>query len=414
MAVRRWSFWMPAQDHGFIRAAIPLSRAFLTPRGRGLLLATLMSWTLGGPSRSPVTATLIPSLTIGGLLAGFIAGLLFRPRAEAERQLPHPPAAGQTLRYRVRVRNVGRRPIRALAVVEGRLPFGLHAAPETEGDGSLETLAPGESRDVTLAIECPLRGAFELAPLRVGSSYPSGLVRWTRLSGRRQRLVVYPRFLTQREFELPVGRRYQPGGVAVSSDVGDSTEFLGTRDYRPGDRMRDIHWLSYARSGRLIVKEYREEYFVRVGIVLDTELGRREPPGAFEGRVSLAAGIADALARRDHIIELFAAGESLHHLQAGRALARLENVLDMLACVEPAGRVDFGVVEPRLAQLGSALSSCVLLLADWDPRRARLHRTIAESGIGIRTLVVRDGPPSQPLEPGVVLVSPSSCRSRLK
>jgi uncharacterized repeat protein (TIGR01451 family) len=404
MAVRRWSFLMPAQDHGFIRWILARYRARLTPLGRAMLWATALGTLLSAPG-TIIGAYYVPAVGIGALLAAWTIGLAFRPRVEARRELPPPPSAGQTLRYQVRLRNRGRHTVKALSVTEGTLPFGLHMVPEHDGGcATTSSLAPGAEVSLSLAVRCMERGAYELKPILAGSAFPSGLIRWPRRGGGGQRLVVYPRFVTQHEFELPVGRRYQPGGIAVSSNVGDSTEFLGTREYRDGDRLRDIHWSSYARSGRLIVKEYREEYFVRVGLVLDTELAAKARPASFERRVSLAAGIADALARRDHIIDLFAAGDKVYRFQTGRALARLDNVLELLACVEPARSVDFTLVESMLVQHADQLSSIVLLLWDWDEERARVCRRLREVGTGVRPIVVRDPPPTAPPEPSVVVV----------
>ena len=65
-------------------------------------------------------------------------------------------------------------------------------------------------------------------------------------------------------------RKYQPGGVALASSIGESDEFVALRDYRAGDPMRRIHWRSWARVGRPVVREYQDEFFVRHALVLDT------------------------------------------------------------------------------------------------------------------------------------------------
>ena len=57
-------------------------------------------------------------------------------------------------------------------------------------------------------------------------------------------LLVYPRFYSMHEFIVPLGRRYQPGGIPLSSSTGEAIEFIGTREYRPGDPLKNIHWRS--------------------------------------------------------------------------------------------------------------------------------------------------------------------------
>ena len=51
--------------------------------------------------------------------------------------------------------------------------------------------------------------------------------------------------------------------------LGESFEFIGNREYRDGDSIRDIDWRATARLSRAIVREYREEYFMRVAVILD-------------------------------------------------------------------------------------------------------------------------------------------------
>ena len=69
---------------------------------------------------------------------------------------------------------------------------------------------------------------------------------------------------------LPGAMRYQEGGVALAANVGSSEEFVSLRDYRHGDPLRHIHWRSWAKTGRPIVKEFEDEFFVRHALVLDT------------------------------------------------------------------------------------------------------------------------------------------------
>src|SRR5207237_287835 len=85
----------------------------------------------------------------------------------------------------------------------------------------------------------------------------------------RRRWRAPPRHPVRR-FTLAGARRFQKGGVSLASRVGESEEFVSLRDYRPGDPLRLIHWKSWARRGRPVVKEFQDEFFVRYGLVLDT------------------------------------------------------------------------------------------------------------------------------------------------
>src|SRR5262249_59829460 len=85
------------------------------------------------------------------------------------------------------------------------------------------------------------------------------------------RFLVVPKLARVEHVSTPLGRRYQPGGVALASKTGESMELIGVRPYRAGDVVRDLHAKSSARLGFPVVREYVQEYFTRIGVVLDTD-----------------------------------------------------------------------------------------------------------------------------------------------
>jgi uncharacterized protein (DUF58 family) len=397
----RYSFFLPPEDHFFIKRAVVFTRMWFTDFGRILFAIGFISLMVSSPGLQ-ISAYLLPSFILTLFATAFLFAFLSKPKVTAQRLLPPSPCAGEYLIYQVIVKNEGRRPIRDLTICEGALSYGLYDAPDHKDySNTIAWLEPQDRATVTLVTRCKVRGVYELPLLLAGTSFPSGLLRWPLKVGKKDRVTVYPQFIPQTNFIVPFKRVYQPGGIAVSSHVGDSNEFLTIREYRRGDRLKDIHWASYARTGQLIVKEYVDEYFVRVGIFLDTELKRRQHPKIFEKRVSVVAGIADAIARKEYIIDLFAAGEDLHHFQMGRALAHLENLLELLAYIESVRFVNVKKLEANLNPFLQLLSAMIILLGDWDEARAQLCATIEQRGTQLRVIVVRDGPltlkPDRPL-----------------
>jgi uncharacterized repeat protein (TIGR01451 family) len=401
MPRRRWSFMMPPEEHRFIRYLSDRYRGWLTPLGQSVLWATgaaglMMLW--GVPP-----AIVFFSLCAGLLVGGLMAGLPFRPRVKLSRRLPPPVSAGDTLHYRVLVENRGRWPARKVVVEERNLPPELRRMDEPP---VIEVLAPGERAEVSLSLDCSLRGAYELPWLQASSFFPSALVKWSRRTREKDRLLVYPRFTPLARFDVPHGRNYQPGGIPIASSVGESTELAGTREFREGDRTRDIHWPSLARTGHLVVKEYQEEYFVRLAMVLDVEARSARDDALFERSLSLAAGIADVLARQEYIIDIFAAGSQVFHFQAGRALAHFEHILEILACLEAEDRLDMHALEAALLPEARKLSAVVLVMMDWDDARAELIRKLKAHGVAVRVLSVRPDRRPEGLAPDEVVELP--------
>src|SRR5262249_13032207 len=208
------------------------------------------------------------------------------------------------------------------------------------------------------------------------------------------RLLVTPRFARLAAVDLPVGRKHQPGGLQLVSEVGDAGEFCGNREYRPGDRLRDVHHAAWARLGKPVVREFQQEYLCRIALVVDTQAARptNRAEAAFEAAISLGAGVADVLSREEYVVDIFAAGPDLYHFQAGRSLAYLDDILDVLACVDSTRKDPFATLGPAIQEQLFQISTAVVLFLDWDHGRERFVRLLQDHGVAAKVVVVRDGP----------------------
>jgi uncharacterized repeat protein (TIGR01451 family) len=387
MARRSWSFLMPPLEHGFIRRLDDGYRGGLTPMGRavfwGLIAASVLR--LGSLSEGLyVVLAAVGAMIIGG----FVVGVPFRPRVSVVRRLPPPPSAGETWSYEVTVTNTGTAPCRDLHLTERGLPAALRPVGEPE---PIPVLAPGESARVRLTLDCRKRGTYTLRALQAASSFPAGLVKLGWRDTAADRVLVYPAFFRLEHFEVPVGAVHQPGGIPVASRVGESMELSGLREWRQGDRPRDVHWAAYARTGRLVVREYQEEHFARLALVLDVEAARREDEPHFERGLSLAAAIADALARQEYIIDIFAAGDDVHHFQAGRSIAHFDNILELLAALEPGSRLDVEALSSAILPLARQLSAVIFVMTGWDDERRGIVEAMRGLSVAVRVVCARPG-----------------------
>ncbi|MGH7603973.1 MAG: DUF58 domain-containing protein, partial [Gemmatimonadaceae bacterium] len=185
---------------------------------------------------------------------------------------------------------------------------------------------------------------------------------------------------------LPGRRRHQPGGVSLATSVGDSEEFLSLREYRPGDPLQHIHWKSFARTGRPIVKEFQDEFFERHALVLDTG-GAHGEDAAFEDAVAIAASFVYTIDTQECLLDLLFVGGELRHLVAGRGQLHAEQMLEALAGVSPSEPAAFEPLAHAVLAARAQLSSCVLVLVAWDAERRRLAETLAASGIEVRCIL---------------------------
>ncbi|MBB6051302.1 DUF58 domain-containing protein [Armatimonas rosea] len=382
------------------------------------------------------TQTVPLTLYVVGLW--LVSSVAFLPlRAHAQLRHAERITAGETLRAEVTIQNRGRLPIPDLLVQGWGLPLVVDAQPE-EGI-SVGYLRSGESVQVELPLHCWGRGAFVLGGCRLLTDFPFGLLQAYRIVQQPTRLIVHPAFRPLSRFNLPSGRRFQPGGIAMASQVGDSFEYLGNREWRDGDSPRDIDWRATARlagaaNSPLVVREWREEYFLRVGVVLDThvpaeparsarlflrEMQERLPgqpsragrQAALERAVSLCAAVSDALARQEYIVDLFAAGPNVYHLMAGRSLAYREQILDILACVEGSPEEPLSQIAPRLTLELDRLTTVICIVLDWDEARRSFVETLRQSGVGVKVLWVSETEEAQETEGDMQVLPPSAFAS---
>ena len=392
-----WSFLMPARDHQQVKWLMTYGQSRLTPWGQILFAASIAGCFVSSIG-TQISAYFLPCFILSLLITSYLLSLFFRPSVSAYRILPPTPSAGGYCSYKIIVKNTGKRPLRNLTIFEQTLPYGLYAAVNhPKFHNTIDWLDPDEHTTVMLVFHAPRRGSFELLPFIVGSHFPSGIMRSRRCAGEKEKFIVFPPLIRKTDTQPGLRRQYQPGGFLMSFKAGDSNEFSSTREYRQGDRLRDVHWASSAKTGTLIVKEYVEEYFIRAGLFLDTELRYFEKHKWFEHRISLCAGIADILISNNYIIDLFLSDEHQHHLQIGRGIGHFHHLLNLLSAIEGDRKVNFPAVAALLKEHGPQLSMLTLFLKDWDLERSDFVHHLKEMGINLRTIIIRDKPTSLPV-----------------
>ncbi len=373
----------------------------LTSQGKLLVGAGLAGGFLGASALDIPVYPLFLCLFWLGVIATLV-NMLYRPRLDVSVTLPERVVAGQAFEAEAVIKNTGRWTAYDCAAGFLQLPWSMK---ETGAERYVRTLPAGQTAKTLLRILPKRRGVYDLPKLRAFTTFPFHLLR----SGRTKRsvgaLLVQPSFSPLTEVRMPVSRRYQPGGIALTSNIGESPEYIGNREFRPGDPIKHIDFRSWARLAKPAVREYQEEYYCRLALVVDTHvpLGRWKGPRGysdFESGLSLTASVADALSRGEYLIDIFAAGPEVYVFRAGRHTAHLDNILEILACVDPCRKNPFQAVNARLAGELQGISSLIGIFLDWDEPRCDLMRMAEEAGCEAKALIVRKNPPSKPLDYG--------------
>jgi uncharacterized protein (DUF58 family) len=166
-------------------------------------------------------------------------------------------------------------------------------------------------------------------------------------------------------------------------------ELMGVRPYRPGDPVRDLHPKTWARTGEPHVREYQQEYFTRIGVVLDTDAASLSEAG-FEAAISLAAGVLAKLTRGEALIDVLMVGREVHALTVGRSLSSLDQALDVLACAEQGESLKSAELMHHLEPYLSRLSAVVLITQSVDDSRIALTEMLTHRGVAPLLLRIHD------------------------
>lgn len=120
------------------------------------------------------------------------------------------------------------------------------------------TLKPGQVEMIDLKLPTVQRGYLNCDPINISSQFPIGVFFcWTKRFVSDQRCLVYPQPLSLIPFPEDGSNEGQQQAIA-SVRVG-AEDFAGMKSYQEGDRLRDIHWPSLAKTHKLISIQHENQ-----------------------------------------------------------------------------------------------------------------------------------------------------------
>jgi uncharacterized protein (DUF58 family) len=230
-----------------------------------------------------------------------------------------------------------------------------------------------------------------------------GLIKYIRKaqSERQDTITVLPKRYPLPHISLAGNSQYQPYGVAMVGSVGQSEEFVGLREYRPGDPIRHIHWKSSARVGVPIVVQFSDEFVPRYALILDTFAaypetdqrvnGKSTTDGfadIFEEAVSVAASFVCTLDTKESLLDLMFVGTEAYRFTSGRGTSQPERLLEILASVELCRNRPFSDLSKLVESHVRELSSCVCIFIHWDEARRDCIQRLRSMGVEVLVLLI--------------------------
>lgn len=308
---------------------------------------------------------------------------------------------GQILEERFEVRNEGWLP-RLWIEIRDRSDL-----PGSRGSRVLTRLGADEQRIYRVRTRLVQRGVFSLGPTDLVSGDLFGLFPVRRTVPSTGSLLVYPLMVDVESFPSPPG--VLPGGEALRLRTHQVTpNASGVRDYVPGDPLNRIHWLSSARTNRLIVKEFELDPLAEVWIFLDGEARVQAeqpysppnqaveaiwspwrevtlPPSTEEYAVTVAASLARYFLHRDRAVGLISYHQPSQRtpdvLPPDRGGRQLGKILEALAPLRAKGDLPVSALIAAHGQHMPRGSTVIVITPSVDREVALAVDTLARRGL---------------------------------
>ena len=212
--------------------------------------------------------------------------------------------------------------------------------------GPATLCAPGSDHTLRCDIATSRRGAFVIPRVSLVVPEIRGMLCWPFVCGEAE-LLVYPREIALRSFAyLTMGKNGQAFAPLLMPDFGRGLDFVGVREYREGDSLRDLHHKAFARYGRPFTKEFEVERGAGVVLVVDVAARSIQEKYRVEPLIRLAAGVCHWLCERGILGRLFICDSEI----ALNADSRFD------ACLEALARIPRAEVFERWVRGSSARS----------------------------------------------------------
>ncbi len=387
----------------------------LTPMGLGVLVCWAIAGFVGLGSPQSL-CDLIFLLTLTLLVLAAIGSRFIEYRFSATRRLPRFGTVGNPLQYQVVVRNLTPQPQRGLKLIENfpdfypefrefisikrRYPIGRRWVRLWHRYVAQQQRAIAHPRDLpTLSARTKTKVTGEILPLRRGRLCfesitlacpdPLGLVYKRNAYDSPQAVCILPRRYQLPPLNLPGSRRYQSGKTPIAASIGEALEFRSLRDYRPGDPTNKIHWRSWAKVGRPIVREHQDESAVHYALILDT-FQQNADGELFEEALAVAISFLTQDQTEESLLDVIYAAPKPHCFTVGRSRSQREKVLENLATLIPSQGQTIDTLTPMVQNRLPRLSGCICILIDFEEAQYSFLQLLSQYGIPIKVLFLCD------------------------
>lgn len=210
---------------------------------------------------------------------------------------------------------------------------------------AIPSLGAHQSKQTAIPLTATHRSVVTVGPLSVRKGDPFGLVRREHRLTEQIRVYIHPDIVPLRTLHAGIIRDLE--GNPSDDLVNDDLSFFGLREYEYGDDVRNVHWLSTAKTGTLMIRQFEATRRTDSSVNLDVAAFSYASAEEFELAVSVFASIG---------VQCVAERRALY-AQSGRLHVQPRKPADFLdTCSEIEPDVRASTMLPNLAR--EALFAC--------------------------------------------------------
>ena len=355
----------------------------LRKRAAGLALGAGILFLLGTNVQAGWLFVLC-AMMLGTLVSGLILPGRMLRGIELERRAPGEVVQGEDALVDLIVTN------RARGIRLGLTLDDTHVAPTSL---YLTNVAPGERVELVTSRTAGTRGVPEDSVVTLRSAAPFGVAERRRTLRVAGSTIVLPAVVPLGPLPFLANASDPSRSSRSVPHRGSGPEYLGIREYRPGDSARHVHWPSTARTGTVMVRELEEERSRRLAIVVDTLADVGDIGTPLDACCTVAASVARVAIAEGHSIRTVA-------MRAGRSVDMWDDVDEgplrrRLAALVPDG-VPLAETVDRAAEAFRDVDVVVLIFPTWrtngDEALTRAIEALAATRASIVAIPVEVGP----------------------
>ena len=295
-----------------------------------------------------------------------------------------PHTVGDTISESVIVRNVGRMP-KAWVEVEDRTNLPGVQFKRVASLGLLVAFDRFEMSGVVTR-----RGEYTIGPLVARTSDPFSLFPQEIEFGGQSSMLIYPKIIDIPDFASPsvhlVGDNSRRHRARVLS-----TDVSSVREYEAGDALGKIHWLSTARTGDLMVKQFDQGSSSDMWVLFDQHIGSVASIGnesTDETGASVAASVIDRYTRGFLPVGYVGYGSKSLIALPNQSSYQREQIMRHIASSKPTGDVTMLETLSELERDFGQNTSLVVITASLDGPWVDALGGLSRRGVRVSTVLI--------------------------